>query len=34
MTIPISIIISGGFLGLILGCGSVIKNDSLNQFKM
>lgn len=33
ISIPVSVILSGGSFGFILGCGSVIRSDTLNEYK-
>jgi len=33
MTIPISVIVSGGSFGFILGCGSMVRSDTVLEYK-
>jgi hypothetical protein len=33
MAIPMSVIVSGGSFGFILGCGSVLRSDTLVKYQ-
>jgi hypothetical protein len=34
ITIPMSVLVSGGSFAFILGCGSVLKNDTLKNSQL
>lgn len=33
IAIPMSVIVSGGSFGFIMGCGSIIRNDTIQNIK-
>ena len=33
IAIPMSVIVSGGSFGFIMGCGSIIRNDTIQNLK-